>query len=382
MSDRYRIAIIDDTVMQRIMLKSLLAGKYDVTDYPSGGDFLADAQGFDAILLDIEMPGMNGYETCRSMRTLDQHEDTAVIFVSSHNSPRDRIEAYEAGGDHFLTKPVSADELNYKIESVIAHRNALRDLKSQTSWAQKAAFSAMASMGGLGVILEFFRKAARINDYQSLAELVVESLNAWELRGGVQIRGVSGEINTSTDAVISPLQTSVMATLRDMGRIFEFKSRAVVNFEHVSILIYNMPIDDSDKVGRIRDNLAWLGEGADTCIANMDGTNVSQQKISYLGDSIAGLRDLMQKAAVRDLTNRNSVQKKVTDVLDGLVLCFCNLGLTNMQKEYVTSMVSEGVDELTAAFEEAATIQGDFSEILFRLQDLADSEQARHGSAT
>ena len=371
MDERYRIAVVEDNAMQRMLAKRLLETNYNVVAYPSGEAFLEDMPESDVILLDIEMPGIDGYETCRRLRANDQSSDTPIIFVSAHNTSEARVEAYEAGGDHFVTKPVDASELRHKIESVIEHRNALRELKSQSAWAQQVAFSAMAGMGGLGVIIEFFRKSATVKAYPVLAQLVIEALNAWDLRGGVQIRGASGESNLSTDTVISPLQSTIMDTMRNMGRIFELKSRAVVNYEHVSILIYNMPTDDPDKVGRMRDNLAWLGEGADTCIANLDATMVSKLQLNYLDNSIAQLTDLMQKAAASDARNRTSVQQRVTEVLDGLEVTVSSFGLTKIQDEYVTSMVREGIDELAHAFEEAATIQRDFSEILVRLQVLA-----------
>ncbi len=376
MTDRYRIAVVDDTPVQCVFLKRLLEASYDVTAFPSGEDFLAAMPECDCILLDIEMPGIDGYETCRRLRAQEDSGDTPIIFVSSHNSAEARVEAYEAGGDHFLSKPIVASELNLKIESVINHRNALRELKSQSSYAQQVAFSAMAGMGGLGVIIEFFRKSATVKSYQVLAELVIEALNAWDLRGGVQVRGLSDEVNLSTDAVVSPLQSNIMASMRDMGRIFELKSRAVVNYEHVSILIYNMPTDDPDQMGRMRDNLAWLGEGADTCIANMDAMMVSKLQVNHLGQSIAQLTELMQKAASSDAGNRLAVQRRALEVLDGFQVSVSSFGLTRIQSEYVSSMVQEGIDELTHAFEEAALIQRDFSEILNRLQALAQAHAA------
>ena len=376
MTDRYHIAVVDDTPVQCVFLKRLLEANYEVTTFASGEDFLDAMPECDCILLDIEMPGIDGYETCRRLRAQDENGDTPIIFVSSHNSAEARVEAYEAGGDHFLSKPIVASELNLKIESVINHRNALRDLKSQSTYAQQVAFSAMAGMGGLGVIIEFFRKSATVKSYQVLGELVIEALNAWELRGGVQVRGLSDEVNLSTDAVVSPLQSNIMASMRDMGRIFELKSRAVVNYEHVSILIYNMPTDDPDQIGRMRDNLAWLGEGADTCIANMDAMMVSKLQVNHLGQSIAQLTELMQKAAASDAGNRMAVQTRAFEVLDGFQVSVSSFGLTRIQSEYVNSMVHEGIDELTHAFEEAALIQRDFSEILNRLQALAQAHAA------
>ena len=177
-----------------------------------------------------------------------------------------------------------------------------------------------------------------------------------------------------------PLQASVMATMRNMGRIFEMKSRAVVNFDHVSILIYNMPTDDPEESGRIRDNLAWIGEGVDAWIANKDALDERTRQVGFLGDRIDEITALMQKAAVSDLTNRNTAQKLSIELLDGLAVSVKGFCLNSIQHDYVISAVREGVDELNTCFEDAANIQRDFSEILYRLQTLAKKERA-HESA-
>lgn len=267
-----------------------------------------------------------------------------------------------------MTKPVDASELHIKIESVIAHRNALRALKSQSARAQRVASSAMSGMGGLGIVIEFFRKTATVTDYQALADLVVDTLDAWNLRGGVQIRGNAGEANHSTDAVISPLQSNVMATMRNMGRIFELRSRAVVNYEHASILVYNMPVDDLQMGVLMRDNLAWLGEGANACVANLDATLAFRQQLACLDSTRALLAEQMHRVVVRDANNRADVQKRVIQVLEGLEVSVGSFGLTKIQNEYITSMVREGIDELMTAFDDAASIHRELAEILSRMQ--------------
>jgi len=371
MSERQRIAIVEDNRPQRVLLSKLLSADYDILEFPSGEEFLLASPVVDAILLDIDMPGIDGYETCRRMRQQAQYEDTPVIFVSAHDTPEERVAAYEAGGDHFLTKPIAASELKIKIESVLAHSAEFHNLRAQSSMAQQMAFTAISGMGDLGVIIEFQRRAASCKDYNSLIHYVVEALSAWNLRGMVQIRGKNSTINLGTDAVISPLQASVMETMRDMGRIFEMKSRAVVNYTHVSILIQNLPTEDTDKLGRLRDNLTLLGEAADICIANMDTSNLRKQQISYLGNTVAELTNMMQQAAVRDAKNRNAIQKQSMEMLDGLLLAFNNLGLTSIQSEYIGNLLHDGIDEMTLAFDEASTIQRDFTDILIALQDLA-----------
>ena len=53
------------------------------------------------------MPGLNGYETCRQLKLRDAGSSTPVIFVSAHDTAPERVAAYEAGGDDFVTKPIA-----------------------------------------------------------------------------------------------------------------------------------------------------------------------------------------------------------------------------------------------------------------------------------
>jgi DNA-binding response OmpR family regulator len=69
---------------------------------------------FDLVLLDIEMPGMNGFELCKRLRALPRHATTPVIFVSGHSDFANRAKGVLSGGDDLISKPVFPIELAVK----------------------------------------------------------------------------------------------------------------------------------------------------------------------------------------------------------------------------------------------------------------------------
>ena len=71
----------------------------------------------DAVVLDIGLPGMNGYEVCRQLREMPGHEDTLVIAVSGYGQLDDVDRGREAGVTHYLTKPADPDELAHLLRS-------------------------------------------------------------------------------------------------------------------------------------------------------------------------------------------------------------------------------------------------------------------------
>ncbi|MDC7683216.1 response regulator [Asticcacaulis sp. BYS171W] len=84
----------------------------------------ARAEQPDVILLDIGMPGMNGYEVCRELRQNPDLNDTVIIAQTGWGQERDRQKAFEAGFDHHITKPISLDAFTRLLSEVTAEREA------------------------------------------------------------------------------------------------------------------------------------------------------------------------------------------------------------------------------------------------------------------
>jgi len=371
MSDRARIAIVEDNAPQRIILARLLESDYEVSAFASGEEFLAAPGDYDIVLLDIEMPGTNGYQTCRLMRSRPGQEGIPVIFVSGHDTTPDRVAAYEAGGDDFVTKPIAANELRHKISATIEHRRQLHELADESSTARGVAFTAMSSMGDLGVVIEFLRHSTAGQDYRSIAEQLLSAMAAWGLNGAVQIRGCSAPLDLSSEGRLSPLQLSVLETLRDIGRIFEMGPRAIINYSHVSLLVENLPRQDPDKVGRLRDHLAVLVESADMRIAGLDAMQQRDQQKAGVGDALSELRSALARANERAQSNRRIGQFHMLEALEQLSHTLGRLGLTENQQSYVEDLVKCTQDDTRHYFDEAAGIETEFAEVIARLEKLS-----------
>lgn len=374
MGKNIHIAVVDDNPPQRMILSRLLESEYQVTAFETGENLLASNLVFDTILLDIEMPGLNGYDTCRAFRAKSTGEHIPVIFVSAHDTAPERVAAYEAGGDDFVTKPITAHELRHKLRGAIEHRLRLQELAAQSSTAQQVAFTAMSSMGDLGVVIDFLRHSTGNNTYEALANQLIDAMAAWGLQGVVQVRGRNGHLDRDSAGNMSPLQASVLDNMRDMGRIFELGSRAIINYAHVSLLIQNLPTDDPDKVGRLRDHLAVLAESADMRVASLDAVNERDLQKMGIEVVLTELRCALQRINESTRGNRSNGQRHMLEALEHLSRTLRTLGLTEIQESYVDDLVKETLDETRQYFDEAATLEGEFNEVLTRLERLANSD--------
>ena len=109
-----KLLVVDDNEMNRDMLSRRLSRrKHNVITAENGQQALdlIEKESFDVILLDIMMPGMDGYEVCRKIRQDPAYSLVRIIFVSGRAMVFEQQEGYKAGADAYLTQPFDEDEL-------------------------------------------------------------------------------------------------------------------------------------------------------------------------------------------------------------------------------------------------------------------------------
>jgi len=112
------LAVDDDPQIRRVLQATLEARDYRVQT-ARGGEEALDALGqgrFDLVLLDVNMPGMNGIETCRSIR---EGSDVAIIMLTVSDTEEDKVAALDAGADDYITKPFGTPELLARMRAAL-----------------------------------------------------------------------------------------------------------------------------------------------------------------------------------------------------------------------------------------------------------------------
>ncbi|MDJ0515043.1 MAG: response regulator [Trichodesmium sp. MO_231.B1] len=134
-SDHGNILVVDDTPANLQLLIGLLSYKgYTVRPIPSGKLAL---QGIhldypDLILLDIQMPDMDGYEVCKHLKADPRTQDIPVIFISALDDIFDKIKAFEVGGIDYITKPFHAEEVFSRVKTHITLYRLQKQLQKKT----------------------------------------------------------------------------------------------------------------------------------------------------------------------------------------------------------------------------------------------------------
>ena len=117
MQEKSKILAVDDNSINLAVIEELLGSQYNLMTVSTGIDALKMAQEFrpDLIILDIMLPGMNGYEVCQQIRNSSLLMHTKIIIVSAKAMTSERLKGYQVGADDYLTKPFDGEELLAKV---------------------------------------------------------------------------------------------------------------------------------------------------------------------------------------------------------------------------------------------------------------------------
>jgi phosphoserine phosphatase RsbU/P len=139
----FRLLIVDDlTVNIKVLGNSLQESGYIITFATNGNQAIEMAQNndIDLILLDIMMPGMDGYQVCRKLKMAERTKNTPVIFITAKTEQQDIVRGFEAGGVDYVTKPFNPAELSARVRTHLELKRAreiIEDQAEELAWSNK-----------------------------------------------------------------------------------------------------------------------------------------------------------------------------------------------------------------------------------------------------
>ena len=134
------ILIVDDQADNLELLSTMLASQgYEIieSDLGSSAIKLAQVNPPNLILLDISMPEMDGFEVCQALRNNDLTKNIPIIFISALKEIEDKAQAFEIGGDDYITKPFDMKEVLLRVENQLKKHRLQSELKSENDCLQQ-----------------------------------------------------------------------------------------------------------------------------------------------------------------------------------------------------------------------------------------------------
>jgi DNA-binding response OmpR family regulator len=121
-NSNHHILVVDDEPAIRNMVARILGAQYQVLAAASAHEALALAGKVDRIsllILDVMMPGMDGFELAKQLRALPSCTKTPIMFLTARDAPGDKIRGIQAGARNYITKPFSIDDLKARVKKAI-----------------------------------------------------------------------------------------------------------------------------------------------------------------------------------------------------------------------------------------------------------------------
>ena len=137
-----RVLVVDDVRSNRKLLQTRLSLEYfEVLAATNGPDAIAICQqgGCDIVLLDVKMPGMDGFEVCRRLRTARDTAHLPIVLLTALDRPADRVRGLDSGADDFLTKPVDEIALIARVRSLVRLKFSIDELRARAAHSEAGA---------------------------------------------------------------------------------------------------------------------------------------------------------------------------------------------------------------------------------------------------
>jgi DNA-binding response OmpR family regulator len=307
----------------------------------------------DIVLSDVLMPELDGYDLCRQMRANPATNAVPVIFISSQSDLEEKLKGYAAGADDYISKPVHPEEVVAKLRHVASTKLRQAELNQQLDESRQVAMQAMNYSGYLGQVLQFIQNTQDVRTLEQLAEQVLGSLSSLGLVGVLQLYTSQG---FETFQSISPLESNVIELARNQGRFFDFEHRTIVNHKDFSLLIKNMPLQDPERYGMLKDVLGNFCNAIEARSKYILSHHVSESRAQVLNAVNQALQDI--DARFKDVQYANIAA--IDTLIDDLEEAMLTLGLTEGQEEQIRGIAQHCLNRSNTIFDDSMDLKTKF----------------------
>ncbi len=364
------LAIDDDKFIQKVITRSLQSETISVRTADDGESGIAEATQRvpDIILLDVEMPGINGYEVCDRLRSLDATKDIPIVFLSSHSSLIERMQGYEVGGDDYLVKPFEKENLLARVNILVKYHNERQELRDQYELAHRSALTAMTSTSELGMAIKFMEKSLLCSNINELADGLFEVTDQFSLDCCAMILDNEQTFWYSSESTaISPLEKELIEMCDREARFIDFGSRTIVNYPRISLLVKNMPLDNMERYGRIKDLLPILLSVVNSKINSLSTQEALTRQSNNLLDSFKLIRNNLFYLGTSIVKNRQQSEATMSKLVEELNYDFLRMGLEEDQEEYLLTRIDSAIEEAKVEMDAGKEIRDSLTFILRNL---------------
>ncbi|MDY6802076.1 MAG: hybrid sensor histidine kinase/response regulator [Bacteroidota bacterium] len=335
-TQKFKILIIDDNPKNLQVLGNLLEkNQYNVEYALSGNEALEwiKSEQFDLILLDIMMPGMDGYEVCENIRKDEKYSDIPIIFLTAKTDKESIVKSFELNAQDYVSKPFDTAELLARINTHLELKDSRDKLKNVNQWLEQKVDEKTKALQETNKKLE-----EALTELQNLDKMKSYFLNMTSTEIKTPLTGIIGTLHVLKNQEASfALKNLINLLEKSVSRLENFANKAILTTE-LSSKTYEFKPEEID-----------VAELVSFCILELNEV-LGQRNIDieeHLDDiKISGDKDLLFKALlflIRNAAEHTNDESKIEISLKneekGIVLSILDFG-KGFSKETIEEIYS------------------------------------------
>ncbi|MFO7843518.1 MAG: response regulator [Bacteroidales bacterium] len=322
-AQKFKILIVDDNPKNLQVLGNLLEKQqYNVEYALSGKEALewVNSDQFDLILLDIMMPGMDGYEVCETIRKDEQYQDIPIIFLTAKTDKESIVKGFELNAQDYVSKPFDTAELLARINTHLELKDSRDKLKDVNQWLEQKVDEKTKALQETNKKLE-----DALTELQNLDKMKSFFLNMTSTEIKTPLTGIIGTLHVLKNQEASfALKNLINLLEKSVSRLENFANKAILTTE-LSSKTYAFKSEEIDVAEIVSFSLLELNEV-------LGQRNIAIEE--HLDDiKISGDKDLIFKALlflIRNAAEHTGDESKIEISLKnedrGIVLSILDFG--------------------------------------------------------
>lgn len=302
----------------------------------------------DIVILDPASQHESDWHFCRELKQFD--DPPYLIFLTKEPSAAERIQAYDFG-DSILSESGNVAELAAAVRYGQNERLRRRELQQQVVLARSAAFVAMSTSSRVGQVVRFMQSTLGAHSTKEIADSLFEILGSMSLYGLLAFRlGAQPEYQSDRGV---PAQDEIQAleSAPASKRLLENGMTLIVQYQYCSLLVRNIPEDDPDVRGQLRDDLCILVEAIDSRCKGILVEREAERRRHLLQTSLRVLGKIVEETDTFNLDFTTQSTAIIGEMIGGMNDEFSMVDLNEEEEMRLVSLLDVGSSQLSELFD-------------------------------
>ncbi|WNO10146.1 DNA-binding response regulator [Teredinibacter sp. KSP-S5-2] len=338
---------------------------------------MVSSKDYKAVVFDTMEAGDLDIELCESVLSHAELIKLPVVILTRSYSLQDKLKAFDIGFDDFIDGSITKDEVCARITKSIFHRIATDQLSSRLEMANQTARSALVDNSDLGANIQFLLSVHSCDNLDQLGQQFFATIERYGLHCSLQMRSIMGEKNMEAHGMAKDLESQLLTQLKGSDRYIDFGKRTIINFDRVSLLIKNMPIDDAEKYGSIKDNTFSLIQGMNARIIALEDKHRLLEERESLRKLSKDVQVVMMTLQESYQTVMNQIATEVENMSELVQARVPSFALTEGDENFLYEITDQCVTETNRVFNDGLKVDECFSKLEYAVaRTLAEVDEA------